>query len=250
MEIVADLHTHSIASGHAYSTVEEMVRGAVRRGLKMLALAEHGPSMPGGPHLYHFYNIKVIPSMIDGIRILRGVEGNIADRDGNIDLDDEHLEKLDWVLAGFHIVCSPEGTIEENTRTLLKTIENPRIDGIVHPGNPDFLIDPLTIVKAIKANGKVLEINNSSVRSGSVRQGSRENCLRIAKFAKEYGVQVMLNSDAHISYDVGRVDSAMELALEAGLTEENVLNTSLDKINTFLARRGKERQEILLRPLV
>jgi len=247
MQIVADLHTHSIASGHAYSTIEEMANAAAKKGLKMLALAEHGPKMPGGPHLYYFYNIRVIPDQIAGVEILRGVECNIIDRDGNIDLDDEHLAKLDWVLAGFHIFCSPEGSKEENTKALLKTIENPRVDGIVHPGNPEFEVDPLPVIKAIKANGKTLEINNSSVRKGgNIRLGSRENCLHIAKLAKEYGVQVILSSDAHISFDVGRFDNALELIRDAGLTEENILNTSVEKIKSFLARRGKERREVLL----
>lgn len=249
MQIVADLHTHSIGSGHAYSTIEEMAKAAAQKGLKMLALTEHGPKMPGGPHIYYFYNIKIIPNLIHGVEIIRGVEGNIIDRNGNIDLPDDHLENLDWVLAGFHIFISPEGTVEENTRTLLKIIENPRIDGIVHPGNPDFQVDPLPIVKAVKANGKVIEINNSSVRGG-IREGSKENCLQIAKLAKEYGVQVMVNSDAHISFDVGLVDNAMQLALNAGLTEENILNTSIEKVRNFLARRGKERREVLTRPVI
>lgn len=249
MEIVADLHTHTIASGHAYSTVQEMARAAADKGLKMLAITEHGPKMPGGPHIYYFYNIKIIPDVIYGVEIIRGVEGNIIDRNGNIDLPDDHLQNLDWVLAGFHIFISPEGTVEENTRAMLRIIENPRIDGIVHPGNPDFLIDPLPVVKAAKANGKVIEMNNSSIRGG-IREGSKENCLRIARLAKEYGVQIMLNSDAHISFDVGRVDGVAALAKEAGLTEENILNTSMEKIKNFLARRGKERREVLLEPLV
>lgn len=249
MEIVADLHTHTIGSGHAYSTVQEMARAAAGKGLKMLALTEHGPKMPGGPHIYYFYNIKIIPDVIYGVEIIRGVEGNIIDRNGSIDLPDDHLQNLDWVLAGFHIFISPEGTVEENTQAMLRIIENPRIDGVVHPGNPDFLIDPLPVVKAAKANGKVIEMNNSSIRGG-IRDGSKENCLRIAKLAKEYGVQIMLNSDAHISFDVGRVDGVIKLAKEAGLTEENVLNTSVEKIKNFLALRGKERREVLLEPLV
>jgi len=249
MKIVADLHTHTIGSGHAYSTVQEMARAASEKGLRMLALTEHGPKMPGGPHMYYFFNIKIIPDNIYGVEILRGVEGNIIDRKGNIDLPDDHLHNLDWVLAGFHIFISPEGTIEENTQAMIKVIENPRIDGIVHPGNPDFQIDPLPVVKAAKANGKVIEMNNSSVRGG-IREGSKENCLRIAQLAKEYGVPIMLNSDAHISFDVGVVANVAELAKEAGLTEKNILNTSLERIKNFLARRGKERREVLTRPLV
>jgi len=249
MEIVADLHTHTIGSGHAYSTVEEMARAAAQKGLKMLAITEHGPQMPGGPHLYYFYNIKIIPDLIYGVEIIRGVEGNIIDREGNIDLPDDYLEKLDWVLAGAHVFITPEGTIEENTQTMIKILENPRIDGIVHPGNPDFPIDPLPMIKAAKINGKVIEMNNSSTRCG-IREGSKENCLRIAQLAKEYGIPIMLNSDAHISFDVGRVDGALNLALEAGLSEENILNTSMERIKNFMAKRGKERRDVLLRPLV
>lgn len=244
MELVADLHTHSVASGHAYSTVLELAREAAAKGLKMLALTDHGPNMPGGPHLYHFYNITVIPEKIEGVEIIRGVEANIIDCHGNIDLPDDYLIRLDWVLAGFHMFCSPEGTREENTDTLIKAIENPRVDGIVHPGNPDYPIDSLRVIKAIQANRKVIEINNSSVRGG-VRAGSKENCLRIARLAKEYGVQVMLNSDAHISFDVGAFEQAVEIAEQVGIKEENVFNASLGKIRKFMAQRNQERREFI-----
>lgn len=244
MKLVADLHTHSVASGHAYSTILELAKAAAEKGLKMLALTDHGPKMPGGPHLYHFYNITVIPEKIEGIEIIRGVEANIIDGNGNIDLPDDYLVRLDWVLAGFHMFCSPEGTREENTEALIKAIENPRVDGIVHPGNPDYPIDPLRVIKAVQANRKVIEINNSSVRGG-VRAGSKENCLRIARLAKEYGVQVMLNSDAHISFDVGAFEQAIEIAQQIGLQEENILNASLVKIRSFIAQRNRERQDFI-----
>jgi len=244
MKIVADLHTHTIASGHAYSSVLEMAKAAAQKDLKILAFTDHGPAMPGGAHPYHFYNMTVVPQEIEGVEIIRGIEANIVDCNGSIDLLDDYLLRLDWVLAGFHMNCSPEGGREENTEAMIKAIENPRVDGIVHPGNPDYPIDALRVVRAVQANRKVIEINNSSVRGG-VRAGSEENCLRIARLAKEYGALVMLNSDAHISYDVGVCDEAVELAQEVGIKEENMLNSSVERVKKFLTQRNRERCDFI-----
>src|SRR5512143_2863595 len=102
MEIIADMHTHTVASGHAYSTVNELARAARDRGLKALALTDHGPALPGGPHLYHFGAMRFIPPWIDGVRILRGVEANIIGPDGTLDMPDSYLDKLEFVMAGLH----------------------------------------------------------------------------------------------------------------------------------------------------
>ena len=57
MQFIADLHIHSIASGHAYSTVNENAKAAADRGLQLIALTDHGPKMPGGPHLYYRWRL-------------------------------------------------------------------------------------------------------------------------------------------------------------------------------------------------
>ncbi|MDK2821551.1 MAG: putative hydrolase [Clostridia bacterium] len=74
MFLETDLHTHTIASGHAYSTVKEMVEAAEKQNIKMIAITDHGIMMPGGPHEYHFYNMVAIPREIGNVQILRGVE--------------------------------------------------------------------------------------------------------------------------------------------------------------------------------
>lgn len=246
MQIIADLHTHTLASGHAYSTVQEMAQAAAARNLAMLGITEHSPGMPGGPHPYYFYNIGVIPRIMYGVRIIRGVETNIVDQKGNIDLEDELLERLELVWAGFHIFCSPEGcSVTENTEAMIAALSNPRVDGIVHPGNPEFRIEPLAVVQAAKYYDKLIELNNSSVKKGTVREGSRENCLEIAKLAKKYDLTVVIGSDSHISFDVGKVEYALELAAKAGLEEKNILNCSLKRIEEFLAGRNAARKAVL-----
>ena len=72
MKSILDMHTHTIASGHAYSTVIEMAKEASKRELKYLGITDHGPEMPGGPHIFHIGNQRVYPETIYGVKILKG----------------------------------------------------------------------------------------------------------------------------------------------------------------------------------
>lgn len=83
---ILDLHTHTVASGHAYCTLREMAKAASEKGLKVLGITEHAPKMPGTCHNYYFHNLKVVPRQMYGITLLLGAELNILDFDGNVDL--------------------------------------------------------------------------------------------------------------------------------------------------------------------
>ena len=83
MKALIDLHTHTLVSGHAYSTIKENVKAAKLAGLKYIGLSEHAPNMPASPHAYYFQNVHVIPKEIDGVRVIQGIEANILDYDGN-----------------------------------------------------------------------------------------------------------------------------------------------------------------------
>lgn len=61
MKIIADTHAHTLASGHAYSTIREMAAAAADQGMQVLALTEHAPEMPGTCGLFYFQNLRVIP---------------------------------------------------------------------------------------------------------------------------------------------------------------------------------------------
>ena len=102
MKIIADTHSHTLASGHAYSTIKEMAAAAKARGLKALALTEHAPEMPGTCGLFYFQNLDVVPRECDGIRLLMGAEVNIMDPDGGIDLPESTCRDLDIVVASMH----------------------------------------------------------------------------------------------------------------------------------------------------
>lgn len=238
IKLVADLHVHTIASGHAFSTVAEIIQAAAQKGLEAVAFTDHGPAMPGGPHRYHFGNLYALPEKEKNVEILRGVETNIIDKDGTVDLPDNYLRSLDLVWAGLHYPCLPPASRSINTETLLNALENPYVDGIVHPGNPDFPIEEETVVLAALEKGKLLEINNSSFVA---RRGSKTRCYEIAKLISRHHALIAINSDAHIAREVGRSEKALELVIRAGIKQEQVINADLQRLRGFLQKRGKRR---------
>jgi putative hydrolase len=237
MKIVADLHIHTVASGHAYSTIKENLIAAREAGLEMIAITDHGPSLPGAPCLSYFSYLQILPEEDEGVEILAGAEANILE-DGVIDLPDRYLNLLDIVLAGFHPPSWKGGSQAENTKAMINAIKNPYVDIIVHPGNPQYPIDIDAVIEAALEYDTILEINNNSLTEG-VRKGSREVCSLIARECAEKNVTVALGSDAHYVDRVGKLDLAVELALEAGIKEEQIFNTSTEKIKTYLRGKGK-----------
>lgn len=240
MQFVADLHVHTVASGHAYSTVKEIAGVAADKGLAMIALTDHGPCMPGGAHAYHFSNQVAIPDYLCGVRVLKGIEANAMDRHGKLDLDDHRLSKLDMVAVGLHTVCSPYGTVKENTEMMLAAMQNPFVDVIVHPGNPEYLINEAVVVKEAARCGVALEVNNSSLTVS--RKGSLPHCDNIVSLAREFGTKLIVGSDSHYCESVGEFAMAAELLAKNDIPEEQVINTSIERILSHLNRRSNHRR--------
>ncbi len=231
MKGIIDLHTHALASGHAYSTVKENIEYAKINGLKYYGLSDHGINMPGGPHLFYFQNLKVIPREVNGVRVLKGMEANIIDYDGSIDVD---IEKgLDYLIASLHTVCLDPGTKEENTRATLNAMDHELVKIIGHPDDGRYPLDYEAIVKKAKEKNILLEVNNSSLNSDSFRPNARENYKKLLSLCKEYKVRIILGSDAHICYQVGIFDNAQKLLEELDFPNELVINYHEDEIIEF-----------------
>lgn len=239
MEIQVDLHTHTVASGHAYSTLSENALAASRRGIKLLGMTDHASSMPGAPHLYHFGNLAIIPEELYGVRILPGVEANIISHNGELDMPTHYLSKMKIVLVGLHVICYPGGTSEQNTQAYIKAMENPFTDMMVHPGRPDFELDLERIAHMSAKLNIPVEINNSSL--AKEKKGAWGNCRRFARYMLQYKGPVILGSDAHFWDRVGDFSHALELVNEVGILEHQVLNTSSDRVLDYLATRRKNR---------
>lgn len=245
MRLLADLHTHTVASGHAYSTASELAATAAERGLELIALTDHGPAVPGGAHLWHFWNMKVVPSVLSGVRLLKGCEANpCLDSENGIDLPDEMLSMLDFVAVGMHPECGFDDRDRvRNTEALLRILANPNVDMITHPGNDaEFPLDREAVVAAAVEHDVILELNDYSFDSRSGRHKSLAHERAFAMDARDAGATIAINSDAHFHLLVGRVDNALAVAEEIGFPEERIVNRSAESVLTFLTgKRARPR---------
>lgn len=231
MNIIADTHCHTLASSHAYSTLYENIKFAKKNGIKILAITDHGTSMPDSPHIWHFHNYKVIPREVEGVKILYGVEANICDYQGNIDVDNSIVPHLDWIVASYHeAVCKPS-TVENHNKGYIELCKNPYVDVIGHSGNGNFLYDYQKIIKIFKEYNKIVEINENSL---ACRKNSNINCLEIAKLCKKYETMVVVNSDAHIASQIGLVPNSMEMLESINFPKDLILNLDYDKFVSYI----------------
>lgn len=242
MKLTVDTHAHTIASGHAYSSIREMARAASENELDTLALTEHAPQMLGSCQDIYFRNLSVIPREMYGVRLLFGAELNIMDESGTLDLPEELLEKLDIVIASIHSPCYGFGhTEEENTRAYVSVMKNPYVHIIGHPDDGRFPCDYEILVKTAKETGTLLEVNNSSLRPGGFRKGTRENILEILELCRQYEVFVTTGSDAHIDIDTGNFRYVREVLNYCRFPEELIVTTEYEKLRYCLERKKAQR---------
>lgn len=234
MNIIADLHTHTTVSHHAYSTLAELLDEAKKKGLYAMALTNHAPAMNDGAHLLHFRCLSKLPEIIEGVRLYRGAELNITDFTGSIDLPNTILGSLDFVIASYHHECMESGTIDEHTKGWLGAVKNPYVDCMGHSGNPRFSFDMERVILECKKLEKIVEINSSSSQA---RKGSDENCKEIARLCKKHGVHVAVNSDAHSKWSVGDFSHAIDLLNAVDFPEELVINSSIERLHAYLEKR-------------
>lgn len=108
MKTLLDVHTHTIASGHAFSSLQEMTLTAKEKGLDILGITEHGPNIPGTCDPIYFRNLHCVPRQLYGIKLMLGAELNILNTMGDIDLDEDYWRMLDIRIAGIHSLCWQE----------------------------------------------------------------------------------------------------------------------------------------------
>ncbi len=234
MNYELDLHTHTIASGHAYGTITEMARAASEKGLKLLGITEHTHYMPGTCDDIYFMNLRVLPREMFGVKLLFGAELNIMDYDGTVDLPDWLIDKLDLRIASIHGNLYQTGNEEQNTAAVINTMKNPRIDMIGHPDDSNCPMDYEQLVRASKEYHTLLEINNNALRMPS-RKNVKENIMTILKLCEKYGVPVVMDSDAHYMTDIANTDHALPVVEEAGFPKELILNYSIEKFEEYIA---------------
>ena len=234
---VMDLHTHTVASGHAYCSLREMAKTAADKGLELLGITEHAPKMPGTCHKFYFNNLKVVPRELYGIQLLLGSEVNILDADGRVDLEEKTLKQMDVVVASLHVPCIKPGSRQENTQSYINAKKNPYINIIGHPDDGRYEVDYEALVQGAKEYGKVLELNNHSMEPDCNRENAVENDTIMLNYCKKYQVPVIMDSDAHFDLLIGEFDLARELLTKLDFPEELVLNRSVEFVKKYVNRK-------------
>lgn len=241
MKIFADYHTHTKYS-HGTGTIQQNVEEAVKKGLRELAITDHGPRhFPYGIKAKNLdkmrAEIEEINKTNDMIKVKLGLETNIISLDGQLDIDEDMKKKLDILLAGYHFGGIPENILNgfkihgtnflakqfpslerkarvHNTKAVVEAIHHNKIDILTHPG-AKASIDTKEVAKAAAQRGTALEINSSH---GYLT-------VEYIKIAMKEGVKFVINSDAHSPEKVGNVELGIKRAKEAGLKSTQIINT-------------------------
>ena len=229
MHFILDVHCHTTASGHAYSTFEENLHRAKSIGLKLIGVSDHGPAMIDSSPLSHFLEILKLPPLIGGVHCLKGAEANIINTSGGLDIPDDILSSLDFCIASIHESLYLPGDSNANTDAILAAMQNPYVSIIGHPGDINVPINPLPIVANAAKTGTLIEINNKSLIKGNRRYDGGIVITEILALCKEYNTGIIAGSDAHMAKDVGRFKFAKSIILKSGIDENLIMNTNVER---------------------
>ena len=138
MKDLLDVHMHTLASGHAYNTIREMIAAGSKKGLALVGIADHAPAMPGSTHRFYFENLRIFDRKVygdeAGVELLMGVELNILNTTGKVDLEEKGLRSVDYAIASLHDPCINPGTALDNTTAIMSAGQDHRPSG--QPGLP------------------------------------------------------------------------------------------------------------------
>ena len=224
-DLKGDVHMHTTESDGRES-LEAMVAAAQARGLEYIAITDHTQSLAMTNGLdetrayAHAENIRKYSRTVKGITVLAGIECDIL-ADGRLDLDDECLASLDLVVASLHSALSQDEA--EATARVIKAIEHPSVDIIGHLTGRMLLrrdgarVNVEKVIDAARANGVALEINSQPHRL--------DLCDSHARLARDRGVKIVIDSDAHWGEALGYTRLGVLTARRAWLTKDDVINT-------------------------
>ena len=236
-DLRGDLHMHTTATD-GKATLEEMVAAARERGLAYIAITDHSQrvSMAFGLDSdrlrEQWREIDRLNSTLDGFVVLKGIEVDILER-GGLDLPDDVLAEADWVVASLHY--GQKQPREQITRRLLEAVENRWVTVLGHPTGrlinrrPAYELDLDTVLRAARDHGKMVELNSNPARLDL-------DDIACAS-ARDYGIPVVISSDAHSVGGLEVLRYGILQARRAGLTAGDIANTrSFEELRVLIAK--------------
>ncbi len=254
MALFGDYHTHTPYS-HGKGTIAENVQSAINKGLRQVAITDHGFS-----HALYAMKREDIVSMRKEIEeaedrapidVLLGVEANLISYDGDVDILPEDYDKFDIILCGYHQFAKPKKKfgwlsfhvknlignkihfntkrqIKKNTNAYVQAMRKYDIDVITHLGR-GLKVDVRTVARVAKETNTYIELNSKNL-------GMSEKEIKICM---EEGVKFIIDSDAHTAERVGECSLGLKTMLKLKIPEDMVVN--YNKIPTFKKERRKSK---------
>ena len=224
-DIRGDLHCHTTWSD-GRATVEEMGRAAIERGYAYLAICDHTVAVSVVPGLdadavrRQGEEIAAANERLAPFRILRGIECDIR-ADATLDLPDDVLAELDWVMASVH--AGQRGSRDELTKRTVEAMYHPSVSAISHPTGrlidrrPPNALDLDTVFQVALETGTALETNGLPARLDLKDEHVRQ--------AVEAGIPILVSTDAHSTRGLGNIVLALGTARRGRATAADVVNT-------------------------
>ncbi|MBN2369437.1 MAG: PHP domain-containing protein [Vicinamibacteria bacterium] len=230
--IAVDLHSHSLASRCGVHTVVEMLTRARDLGMTALAITDHGPALGGRLNSVFFERLL---DPVPGVRLLKGMECNLDESPGAIDLPLDYLRYCDVVLVGLHANTPKGRSAADYTDLLVSALEaNPFLDVVTHANSREYPLDYRRLARASRDLGRAVELNNSKVALGRVAPAVTESliaaCIREA-------CPVVVASDAHTLDEVGRDEAIRSVMSSMHFPEELIINRTAEEALAFIERR-------------
>lgn len=228
--MITDLHTHTVASGHATrDTVTDLAREAAKRGLSALGICDHAPKMPTGAKESYFRSLGYADKKLFGVRILYGVELNIYNVKGEVDLPEDILGKLDYTVASLHKDVFKPNTERVNTEAYVNAMNNKYVNIIGHPDDPTYEVDFYTLVESAKETGTIIEVNSVGLDPDGYRRKNTGWLKETVSLCKEKGVYISLGSDSHGKEKISDFGRSIAFLKELDFPEDLVVNRDIEK---------------------
>lgn len=238
-----DLHIHSIHSGHAYGSIYDILKDAASKKMNLIAITDHGPSLLGSAQIHHFRMGDLAPRGYKGVKLLWGCEANIIDKNGNIDLDDGTIKKLDILLVGIHLTTPYKDLGKKaNTKALISCFKKYPIHVFAHPGTLYYDFDLEKVFQAACDENLLLELNLAVLRR--INQNHYREKLdynkKIIEIAKKNKKKIIVNSDAHFLHQIGDDSLLKKYWRKLGLTKDMVINNFPEELEKFLESKKQK----------
>ena len=225
--ILLDIHTHSLASGHgSRSSITDMARAAAAASLEILGISDHGPATPNAGNSSYFRNLRLADRRLFGVTLLYGVELNVLNDNGDVDLSDELIKTLDYALVSMHPDTFRSGTAASNTQAYINAMRHPKVRFLGHPDDSRFPVDYERLLSEAKERHVFPELNNASLMPQAYRRDGLRNSIEILTICKSLNLPVLLSSDSHGTSHIGDMRYILPLLEQCDFPPELIINNS------------------------